>query len=185
MKKTLTFKSRNHFREWLSEHHAHHEGVWIRFDKRKNGVTVKPQEALEEALCFGWIDSTIRKLDDVFYVKYFAKRRPRSVWSEKNKRLVQRLVENGAMTHHGLKAVETAKIKGTWKKDRSIEDEPELESFHALIRPHEIAYENLMRMSPSVQKTYARHLFSAKRETTREKRLEEIVERLMNNLKPM
>ncbi len=185
MKKIFTFSCRQEFRLWLNQNHDHHEGIWVRFDKRKVMRTFSAEEALEEALCYGWIDSTIQRIDENFYIKYFAKRKTQSIWSEKNQMIVKRLIEKGAMTKHGFKAIEIAKSQGLWGKTYKEEDQHQLALFLALVKPNEEAYKNLLAMPISIQKTYARHYFSAKLDATKKKRLKEITERLSLNLKPM
>lgn len=185
MKKTLVFDSRKAFRVWLTNHHKDHEGIWIRFDKRKDQTTFKPHEALEEALCFGWIDSTIRRLDDRYYIKYFTKRRKQSLWSPKNKKIVNELIKKGLMRPSGVEAVDLAKQQGTWDVLPKPNDDALLLDFMKILRKETEAYENFIRMTPSNQKTYVNHYFSAKQDATKLKRLKTIVERLKNNLKPM
>ena len=105
----LVFPTRGDFRAWLADHSETSAGVWLVFGKTKAFTTLKAQEALEEALCFGWIDGQMRSVDDTRYVKYFARRRDRSVWSGKNKMLVETLRANGLMAPPGERAVETAR----------------------------------------------------------------------------
>ena len=108
------FESREEFREWLGKNHASHNGFWMVFGKTGLLKTLKPDEALEEALCFGWIDGQIKSIDQAKYVKKFTPRRKGSKWSEKNKKLVQALTESAKMTASGMAAVEMAKKDGQW-----------------------------------------------------------------------
>jgi len=183
MNKVLIFERREAFRSWLNEHHLTHEAIWIRFDKASK--LFKANEALEEALCFGWIDSTIKRIDERYYIKYFSKRRKRSHWSEKNKHLVMQLIQKGTMTKEGMKAIEDAKRQGIWDQEILNKDDDVLQDFLWLIKPSKEAYQQLSEMSLSVQKTYARFYFSAKQDSTKKKRLDEIIERLNQGLKPM
>jgi uncharacterized protein YdeI (YjbR/CyaY-like superfamily) len=118
--------------------------------------------------------------------KYFARRRAKSVWSEKNKKTIETLRAKGIMTGLGEKAVETAKQNGTWDapKDAPISDELK-EAFVAKLSAFSPAYENFCNMSPSVQRTYTMRYFSFKTEVAQQRDFEKIVDRLNNNLKPM
>lgn len=148
--------------------------------------TIKADEALEEALCFGWIDGQMQSIDDKKYVKYFAARRENSKWSEKNKALAERLEKQGIMTDHGRAKIEASKKNGQWSAPKLPPITEEQILFLAgLLRAFEPAYINFEAMPMSVKKTYAQAYFDAKTDTGREKRLSWIVERLNKNLKPM
>ena len=112
MSEILTFSSREEFRSWLFVHCQSPNGVWLVFDKA--GGTLKAGEALEEALCFGWIDGQMRRVDEKTYQKYFSPRREKSKWSEKNKALAQRLEEQGRMTEFGRAKIQEARQNGQW-----------------------------------------------------------------------
>lgn len=186
----LLFSTRGDFREWLKENAETSEGAWLVFGKTKAVVTLSAKGALEEALCFGWIDGQMKSLDETKYLKYFAKRRAKSVWSEKNKKIVEALREQGVMTELGEKAVETAKKNGTWAtpegvpKRNRIPDE-QMEAFAEKLSGFSPAYENFCNMSPSVRRTYTMRYLSFKSEESRQRDFEKIVDRLNNNLKPM
>jgi uncharacterized protein YdeI (YjbR/CyaY-like superfamily) len=174
------------FREWLAAHGETSGGVWLVFDKTKERTTLTPHEALEEALCFGWIDGQMRSIDQASYTKYFARRRPTSMWSQKNKTLVADLRDRGLMTAAGEKAVSAALASGQW--DAAKPDQPTDQHVAQLaerLRDFSPAFENFCAMSPSVQRTYARRYLSFKSEEARERDFERIVDRLNRNLKPM
>ena len=120
----LIFKNRKDFRKWLSSNTSP-QGVWLVFGKKGALPTLTASEALEEALCFGWIDGVMKRIDDASYKKYFSPRRPGSQWSEKNKRLVQQLISRNLMTANGLEAVDRAKRDGVWDVVRSGAAPPE------------------------------------------------------------
>ena len=182
----LTFTNRQAFREWLGKYGKESDGIWLVFSKKKQFVTLSAVEALEEALCYGWIDGQIQSLDDNFYKKYFARRKPKSKWSVKNKKLVQTLMEMGLMTRQGLDAIECARKNGSWDNAKSILiDDEQIQIFKKIIHPFEPAYTNLLAMSHSVQRTYTGFYLDAKTDKTRQARLEKIIERLNKNLKPM
>ena len=98
MSYTMEFVNREDFRQWLSEHCLSGDGIWLLFGKSGGPKTIKAGEALEEALCFGWIDGQMKSIDDKTYKKYFSMRREKSKWSEKNKALAKELEERGIMT---------------------------------------------------------------------------------------
>ena len=101
----MKFTNREEFREWLREHCLSNDGIWLLFGKAGGPKTIKAEEALEEALCFGWIDGKMEKIDDKTYKKYFSLRRKNSKWSEKNKALVKKLEERELMTDFGRKKI--------------------------------------------------------------------------------
>ena len=105
----MEFAGREEFREWLKEHCLLAEGVWLLFGKAGGPKTVKAGEALEEALCFGWIDGQMKSIDDKTYKKYFSMRREKSKWSQKNKTLAKSLEKRGLMTDFGRKKIAEAK----------------------------------------------------------------------------
>ncbi len=186
MKGELTFADRAAFRRWLEENGRTSAGVWLVFGKAGGAQTVKAGEALEEALCFGWIDGQIQRIDEGRYRKYFAPRRPGGNWSAKNRALAERLLREGQMDERGRKEVEQAKADGRWAAPAppAITAE-QMASLEELLRGQEPAYGNFLRMSPSVRRTYARGYYAAKTEAGRAKRLAWMIERLNGNLKPM
>ena len=183
----MKFANRKEFREWLYEHCLSNEGIWLLFGKAGGPKTVKAGEVLEEALCFGWIDGQMEKIDDKTYKKYFSLRRENSKWSEKNKALVKRLDEQGLMTDFGRKKIDEAKKNGQWDAQNplAIITEEQIACLSALLEGYEPAYTNFHAMPPSVKKTYTRAYFDAKTAAGRQKRIAWMVDRLNRNLKPM
>lgn len=186
MSDILIFSDRAAFRTWLERKGASSGGVWLLFGKKDGPVTLTAGEALEEALCFGWIDGQMQSIDDQSYKKYFSIRRANSKWSEKNKALVGRLEEQGRMTDAGRAKIAEAKENGQWDapKSPSITEE-QIAYLSTLLFGQEPAYTNFMAMSASVKKTYTRAYLDAKTDAGREKRLAWMIERLDKNLKPM
>ena len=114
---TLAFASADAWRTWLAENHATSEGIWLRFFKKGSGVkSVTYAEALEDALCFGWIDGQRQKSDDRSYLQKFTPRRPKSGWSKINVGHAERLITNGRMMPAGLRAIEAAQSDGRWER---------------------------------------------------------------------
>ena len=186
MSDTLIFTNREEFRSWLSEHCLSSTGVWLLFGKAGGPKTVKAGEALEEALCFGWIDGQMQSLGDKAYRKYFSPRREKSKWSEKNKALVKSLEARGLMTDFGRAKIEEARQNGQWDapKPAAITEE-QIASLSALLEKYESAYANFQAMPLSVKKTYMRAYLDAKTGAGRERRIAWMVDRLNKNLKPM
>ena len=186
MSDTIKFANREEFRKWLNDNCLTSEGVWLLFGKAGGPKTIKAAEALEEALCFGWIDGQMQSLDDKTYKKYFSARREKSKWSDKNKKLVQSLEERGLMTEHGRKKIEEAKKNGQWDApDLMALTEEHIAILSELLEKYESAFTNFQAMPLSVKKTYTRAYFDAKTDAGREKRLAWIVDRLNKNLRPM
>jgi len=182
----LLFVSREEFRSWLKDNCISSGGVWLLFGKSGGPKTIKANEALEEALCFGWIDGQMQSIDDKTYIKYFSARRNNSKWSDKNKALVEKLENQGVMTDYGRTKIEEAKKNGQWDAPKApIITEEQIGFLSDLLKKYELAYTNYQAMSPSVKKTYTRAYFDAKTDAGRDKRLSWIVERLNKNLKPM
>lgn len=184
---TMRFESREEFREWLCEHCLSKDGIWLLFGKAGGPKTIKAGDALEEALCFGWIDGQMEKIDDKTYKKYFSLRRKNSKWSEKNKALVKKLEERGLMTDFGRKKIDEAKKNGQWDATNplAIITEEQIACLSALLEGHEPAYTNFQAMSSSIKKIYTRAYLDAKTDAGREKRIVWMVDRLNKNLKPM
>lgn len=187
MSNILEFSDRNDFRSWLSDNCLSKDGVWLLFGKASGPKTIKAGEALEEALCFGWIDGQMQSIDEKTYRKYFSLRRAGSKWSEKNKALVQKLEERGLMTDLGREKIKEAKRNGQWDAPdpMKVVGEEQVAQLSALLEGREPAYTHFLAMPPSVKKTYARAYFDAKTNAGREKRLAWMVDRLDKNLRPM
>ena len=111
----LPFATRGAWEAWLDEHHAASEGLWLKIAKKGSGIeTVSYPEALEVALCYGWIDGQKASFDDRYWLQRFTPRRSRSKWSKVNRQKAAELIERGAMKPAGLREVERAKADGRW-----------------------------------------------------------------------
>lgn len=182
----LLFASREDFRQWLCRNCQSGDGVWLLFGKAGEPQTVSAGEALEEALCFGWIDGQMQRIDDHTYRKYFSMRREKSKWSEKNKALAARLEAQGLMTDFGREKIEEAKASGQWDAPAPVPvTEEQIDLLSALLEGHEPACTHFRAMPPSVRRTYARAYCDAKTDAGREKRMAWIIDRLNRNLRPM
>ncbi len=176
---------KNDWRKWLELNHNKKEALWLIFYKKKSpNYNLSWSESVDEALCFGWIDSVKRTIDSEKYKQYFSKRKAKSNWSKTNKDKVKILIEQGFMEEEGYKSIEIAKENGSW----TILDEVE-----ALVIPEDLKeefanYKGSMEyfdsLSKSVKKILLHWIVSVKRKETRQKRILEIVENASKNLKP-
>jgi uncharacterized protein YdeI (YjbR/CyaY-like superfamily) len=186
MVEQLQFASRAEFRNWLKDHCVSSGGIWVLFGKTGRPKTLKASEALEEALCFGWIDGQIQSFDDASYVKYFSMRRKSSKWSEKNKALVGALEKQGIMTDYGRAKIDAARKNGQWDASKSpVITEEQIAALSDILSAFEPAYTNFLAMAPSVKRSFTRAYFDAKTDGGRNKRLVWMINRLNQNLKPM
>lgn len=185
MSEEISFKNRQEFRKWLSTLDLNSKGIWIIFSKSKeNKLTAN--DALEEALSFGWIDGLIKKIDDETYKKYFCPRKKGSRWSEKNKKIIEMLIKNEKITQNGLLVVQRAKEDGSWAiEDQKNISEDKYEIFESKICENNKAYDNFNKMPQSIKKQFVGLYNEPKREETREKRLKELMYLLENNIRPM
>jgi uncharacterized protein YdeI (YjbR/CyaY-like superfamily) len=178
-------KNRTDWRNWLEKNHQLKQSVWLVYYKLSTKVpSISWSEAVDEALCFGWIDSTKKTIDDDRYMQYFTRRKPYSNWSKVNKEKITKLIQNNRMTKAGFDSIETAKQNGSWVM---------LDEVEALVIPDDlkeqlIAYKNAIEyfdnLSKSNKKLLLYWVVSAKREETRQKRILEIAKNASNNLKP-
>ena len=182
----MLFRNRSEFRDWLERNALSDEGIWVIIGKTEAVETVTASEALEEALCFGWIDGQIRRVDDDSYIKYFKQRNDKSNWSQKNKTLAQKLESQGLMTDLGRAKIQIAKQNGSWNPpEREPMTDEQVRAFEDLLRSHPTAWENFQSMPRSSQRAYTASYVYTKTEKGRQSRLETIIERLNLNLNPM
>ncbi len=175
--KELYVKTRQQWRRWLSKNHAKSDGVWLVFFKQSTGApTLRYEEAVEEALCFGWIDSIIKKRDEESYVRKITPRRSDSRWSPSNKKRVQKLTRLGLMQQPGLAKVAEAKKSGLWEAsavpDISTEVPPELKKAMAKKKKAKEFFDSL---PPSAQQQFIGWIAVAKRPETKQRRVAESI----------
>jgi len=174
---TKSFRNAREFRAWLEKHHAQANGILLRIYKNNAGVaTVTYAEALDQALCFGWIDGQKLPLDEKSWIQKFTPRRPKSSWSKRNTEHATRLIESGAMTAAGLQQIDAAKADGRWKAayDSPANSSVPQEFLDALARNKKasVFYKTLNKTNLY---SIAYRLQTAKRPQTRAKRIELIV----------
>jgi uncharacterized protein YdeI (YjbR/CyaY-like superfamily) len=179
----LRFQNRDAWRLWLEHNHAMQNEAWLVILKKqaaRPGVYL--EEAVEEAVCFGWIDSVMRGSPDDFYYLRFTPRKPGSVWSVSNQQRVDRLIAQGKMTEAGMAKVRQAKENGEWEAAIQREDTSILpEDLSQVLESHPAARANFEQLPASQKKQYLYWLASAKTEKTRQKRILQIVEMAADN----
>jgi uncharacterized protein YdeI (YjbR/CyaY-like superfamily) len=181
----LEFKDRKEFRKWLQKNVETSPGIWIRFKKDKSKDSITADEALNEALCFGWIDGQMKSEGDISYKKYFAPRTKNSKWSEKNKKTIETLRKEKLMTAHGEREIKKAVESGEWSKEKSKPDFEKLIPVFRKILDDSALAEEYEKKPMSLKKQYAGFYFDAKSDETRKKRLEKIISAIKENKKGM
>lgn len=180
------FKDRNDFRKWLIKNVEASTGIWIRFIKDKSKASVTADEALNEALCFGWIDGQMKSEGEKSYIKYFAPRTKNSKWSEKNKKTVEKLRKEKLMTEFGEREIKKAVENGQWQKEQKKPDINKLIlDFKEIIMGDSGLAEEYEKKPLSLKKQYAGFYFDAKTDETRRKRLDKITAAIKENKKGM
>jgi uncharacterized protein YdeI (YjbR/CyaY-like superfamily) len=186
MPEQRTFSDRAAFRTWLQKNHDQTEGLWLVFGKNNMIRTLTPEQALEEALCFGWIDGPIKRVDEKQPIKFFSRRRNKSNWSEKNKRAAERLIQTRRMTAPGLKAIDKAKQTGSWDSPvRPVVTQEDIKRFARMIASNTQAAANFQKMPQSLRKQYTGFYLDAKQEATQKRRLAQIIRHLEQNKRLM
>ncbi len=174
--KQVYVKTRNEWRNWLAQNHDQvKDGIWLVFHKKRAGQpSLEYEESVEDALCFGWIDSIIKRIDDQKYCRKFTPRKDGSRWSNTNKKRVKKVIEEGKMTEFGLAKVEAAKKSGQWELDPTptIQLEVPQGLADALAR-NKRARDFFESLAPTYQKQFIGWIVTAKRPETKAKRIKE------------
>lgn len=181
----VEFSTANQWRQWLTANYANQAGVWLRLYKKNAGITsLTHAEALDQALCFGWIDGQAKKLDDVSWIIKFTPRREKSMWSKRNKTLVERLIQEKQMTIHGLKEIDRAKKDGRW--DAAYDSPKNMtvpQDFVRLIAIDTEAHHFYKTLNKANLYAIAWRLQTARTEKTREHRFKKLVDMMKNKQK--
>ena len=173
------------WRAWLELNHKSKEAVWLVYYKKKSPhYNLNWSEAVEEALCFGWIDSTRKAIDEEKYKQYFTKRKAKSNWSKVNKDKVKELIDKGLMQEQGYKSIAIAKENGSWTILDAVEALILPEDLKEELAKHQGAMEYYNNLSNSAKKILLYWLVSAKRKETRQRRVVEIAENASKKQKP-
>lgn len=178
-------RSISDWREWLQQNHCSRSAVWLVFYSQSSGKpTISWSEAVDVALCFGWIDSKKVKLDHESSLQYFSKRKAKSTWSKINKEKVDRLIKAGEMTEAGLKAVGIAKSNGSWSILDGVEALLVPEDLQAQFEMNPGAEEFFHSLSRSDRKAILHRIALSGLPATREKRISDAVSALVKKLNP-
>lgn len=178
------FKSDAEWREWLHNNHHDSKGVYLIFYKVEHeNDSMRWEEAVKVALCYGWIDSTVKSLGDGKRRQYFTPRNPKSVWSALNKRYIEELSANELMHESGLKIIDIGKENGSWTALDAVENGIIPDDLLNAFDHNPKAFENYQNFAPSYRKSYLYWLNHAKREDTRQKRIKKIIDLCENNIK--
>ena len=177
-------KSIAEWRRWLVKHHLSKQSVWFAFYSKKSQ---KPyltwSEAVDVALCFGWIDSKKIKIDDERSHQFFSKRKPKSNWSKINKEKVDQLIEAGLMTEAGLKSIAIAKENGSWNNLDAVEELVIPDDLEKAFKKHKGSKDYFMSLSKSIKKMMLYWVTSAKRPETRQQRVTDTVQLAAKGIK--
>lgn len=183
-KEELYFKNDLEWRNWLSINHNTSKGVYLIFYKVENPEpSMRWEEAVKVALCFGWIDSTVKSLGNGKRRQYFCPRNPKSVWSALNKKYIKELIAKGLMHKSGLTIIEIGKQNGSWTALDDVENLIVPVDLQIEFNKNTTAYQNYLHFAPSYRKNYLYWLNQAKREATRLKRIKEIINLCEQNIK--
>jgi uncharacterized protein YdeI (YjbR/CyaY-like superfamily) len=182
----IFFVTRNDFRHWLEYHHDKEDGIWLIYYKKKSGIpSISYEEAVMEALCFGWIDSKVQSIDELRYKQVFTPRRRKSVWSETNKKRVQILIDANMMTPAGMKLIDDAKKSGMWEMGYPAKKTDKIPTgLETALLANPLAWENFNNFAPSYRDIYINWILAAKRPETIQNRIEVVVKNSLMNKKP-
>lgn len=183
-KEELYFKNAAEWREWLHENHVKSTGVDLIFYRVSSEFeSMRWEEAVQVAICYGWIDSTVRKVDEERRKQTFTPRKDKSVWSKLNKTYIEKLIEENLMHESGLAKIEKAKKNGSWTSLDAVENHEIPEDLQLAFDKDKKALANYLNFSPSYRKSYLYWLNHAKREETRNARIVEIIKLCGQNIK--
>ncbi len=175
--KQVYVKTRKEWRNWLKLHHDKSNGIWLVFHKKQTGKpSLEYDEAVEEALCFGWIDSIIKKIDDEKYLRKLTPRKADSQWSELNKKRIAKLEKQGLMTEAGSAKVREAMSSGLWDKSDLPPATLQIsKEFRSALEKSKKAKNFFNQLAPSYQRQFIGWIAAAKRQETKEKRIREAI----------
>lgn len=180
--KVFYAKTQADWRQWLAENHEREVSVWlVLYKKDASGYNLSHSSAVDEALCYGWIDSLTNKRDEESRYQFFSKRKPKSNWSAINKNKALKLIEDGLMREAGLQCIETAKANGMWDALNDVENIIVPEDLKRELEAHKIALTNWETFPRSSKKAILKWISEAKREETRINRVSETIKSALGN----
>lgn len=178
------FKNDQQWREWLLDKHSQNEGIYLIFYAVSHeNESMRWEEAVRVALCYGWIDSTVKNIGPGKRRQYFCPRKPKSVWSRVNKDHIKDLKKNDLMHKNGLESIKVAKKNGSWTSLDDVENGVIPQELQEVFNKNPTAFSNFQNFTRGQRKSYLYYLNQAKREETRQKRIKEIVQLCTKNIK--
>ncbi len=181
---TFHAETRAAWRNWLEQHHRIEKSLWLIIYRKESATpSVYYPQAVDEALCFGWVDSKINKRDEQSYYQFFSQRNPKSNWSKVNKTKVAYLLEQGLMTAAGQEMIDLAKRTGTWNALDAVEETTVPDDMQQLFDQNPIAFQHWEAFPRSVKRAILEWILNAKRPETRQKRITETVEQAAKNIR--
>lgn len=180
----LYFERDTDWYDWLLNNHNKEKAIYLIFYKLEMNIpTMRWEEAVKVALCFGWIDSTVKSLGNGKRRQYFSPRNPKSTWSALNKKYVDELITTDLIQESGYQIINLAKETGTWTAMDDVENGIIPKDLQKAFNQNQSAFENYQNFARGYKKSYLSWLHSAKREITREKRILEIIRLCIANIK--
>jgi uncharacterized protein YdeI (YjbR/CyaY-like superfamily) len=180
----LYFKNTTEWRNWLHENHNLSDGIFLIFYKVNSPFeSMRWEEAVQVAICYGWIDSVVKKVDNERRKQLFTPRKHKSVWSKLNKTYIKKLIADNLMQESGLSKIEIAKQNGSWESLDDVENLIVPNDLQLAFEQNKTAFDNYTNLSPSYRKNYLYWLNQAKRQETRNIRIEAIIALCEQNIK--
>jgi len=180
------FLDHKEWRKWLEENHSFEKEVWVIIYKKKSGKKgLKYQEAVEEAICFGWIDSKMQSIYAKRFRQRFSPRKNNSIWSKNNKETAEKMIHEGKMVKAGFEIINEAKRNGKWNtaySSKMVSTIPK--DLEKALNENELAWKNFKKFSNSTKFQYIYWVESAQRDETRQKRIIDVVKKAAENIKP-
>lgn len=182
--KAFHAKTRKEWRKWLEKNHQSEKSVWlIIYHKGSNTKSIYYEEAVEEAICFGWIDSIAHKRDEKSKYQFFALRKPKSNWSKANRERAGKMITQGLMTPAGQQLINLAKQTGTWEALVDVQNSVIPLDLQQQLDKNKKALKNFMAFPPSSKRIILEWILNAKKDETRQKRIAETVRLAADNIK--
>jgi len=180
------FLTREEWRKWLEKNHSSQKEVWvIIYKKNAERKGLKYPEAVEEAICYGWIDSKMQSIDANRFRQRFSPRKKNSIWSQKNKKTAEKMLKEGKMAPAGFEAIKEAKSNGKWAAAYSSKTAPVIpKDLAEALRENERVWRNFEEFPNSTKIQYVYWVNSAKKDETRQKRIKAVVEKARQKIKP-
>jgi len=184
--KPLVFKNRHEWRRWLEHNHDKEDEVWlVIYKKRARKLSIAYEDAVEESICFGWIDTKVKKIDEERFMQRYVPRKPNSVWSLHNKKRALKMLRQGRMTKAGLDRINDAKKIGMWDSAYTLKKVVNLpDDLKRALFKDKRAWINFCELADGYKNWYIFWINDAKQKETRERRIEKVVNRITKNMKP-